>query len=83
MIPLPEYVQMKDTYCIRYLGQDKRIIFELQTIVPLVEQKYGLVVRLVFGPTEERFSGVTEIYDLCSLEKLLLESDLPVPNFKE
>ena len=81
-MPLPEYVQMKDTYCIRYLGQDERIIFELRTIAPLIEWKYGLMVRLVFGPTEERFSGVTEIFDWSSLEKLLLESDLPVPNLR-
>jgi len=83
MVPLPEYVQIKDTYCIRYLGEDEQIIFELELLKPIIEQKFGLSIRLVFGPTEERFAGVAEITDARSLEKFLIESDLPVPKLKD
>jgi len=82
MIALPEYIAIKDTYGIRYLGKDAQIITELKIIRPLIEAKYKLKIKLVFKNTSECFAGCTDIFDWDSLLKLLLESDLPVPQIK-
>jgi len=78
-VPLPEYIASKDTYCIRYLGNNPKIITELKIIGPLIEIKYGLKIKLSFSESEELFAGCADITDSSSLEKFLLESDLPVP----
>ena len=83
MIALPEYIAIKDTYGIRYLGKDAQIITELKIIRPLIEAKYRLKVKLVFENTGERFAGCTDIVDWDSLLKLLSESDLPSPQIKK
>jgi hypothetical protein len=80
VVPLPEYIAIKDIYGIRYLGKDHRIIAELKLIRPLIEIKYGLEVKLIFEDNNELFAGCVDIIDWDDLTKFLSESDLPPPN---
>jgi hypothetical protein len=47
MIPLPEYVKIKDNYCIVYFGNCKEYIVQLRLLRPIMEKTFaGLQVYL-------------------------------------
>ena len=81
MTPYPEYIQLKDIYCILYLGDDKRILNELEFLRPIVSMQYGLDIKIMLKKTETRFAGVSVIKDADSFRCFLEENDLPIPKF--
>lgn len=82
MNSLPNYIKVKDYYCINYIGDDSRIKRELLSIQPELEKQFGLKVYITFGDVPKGVYFTTLRKD-SDLKKFLLESEITIPDFLE